>query len=78
MVGDNMKGRLRSKPAVDSRQALARRVRAAARTVQRSPQLVRSLFREPNVSCAAKTEVYLTAGVLRKILPLIINWKHFL
>jgi len=48
-----LKGRLRSKPAVDSRQALARRVRAAARTVQRSPQLVRSLFREPNVSYAA-------------------------
>lgn len=48
-----LKGRLRSKPAVDSRQALARRVRSAARTVQRSPQLVRSLFREANVSYAA-------------------------
>jgi transposase len=48
-----LKGRLRSKPAVNSKQDLARRVRAAARTAQRSPLRVRSLFRESNVPYAA-------------------------
>lgn len=48
-----IKGRLRSKAALKSKKELAKRVRSEARSIQRSSQLVASLFREPHVAYAA-------------------------
>jgi transposase len=48
-----IKGRLRSKTAVSCKKELAKRVRSEARSIQRSSQLVASLFREANVAYAA-------------------------
>lgn len=48
-----IKARLRSKPAVGSKTELTKRIRSEARSIQKSPRLVASLFRESHVAYAA-------------------------